>query len=27
MTGDEVVRAWDEIRAYRHPRFFFPAVV
>lgn len=26
MTGDEVRRAWDEIKAYRHPRFFFPAV-
>lgn len=26
LTGAEVEQAWREIRAYRHPRFFFPAV-
>jgi hypothetical protein len=26
LTGAEVRQAWDELRAYRHPRFFLPAV-
>ena len=26
LTGDEVRRAWRELRAYRAPRFFLPAV-
>lgn len=24
MTPEEIVRAWDEIKAYRHPAFFLP---
>jgi hypothetical protein len=26
LTGAEVRQAWDEIKAYRHPRFFMPAI-
>jgi hypothetical protein len=25
LTGVEVRQAWDELRAYRHPRYFLPA--
>jgi hypothetical protein len=26
LTGDEVRQAWNEIKAYRHPRFFLPTI-
>lgn len=27
MTGPEVTRAWEELRAHRHPTFFLPCLV